>query len=130
MKEKLEPIAHPFENIKAKLLEESGRLLRDLRTLADEDPAQPGVFTPKPPVNEVKTDDDSSGVATDVADAVPVITNLQQQLDDSKRALEAIENGTYGFCKYCGKSIDPKRLEARPTSSACITCKKTLLGEL
>lgn len=130
MKKNLRHLDPSLEVIKKKLAEEIERLLRDLYTIADEDPNQPGVFIPKPPVHEVETDDDSSVDATTLSDDIPVITNLQQELRDSKKALEAIENGTYGLCKYCGNPIDPKRLEARPTSSACITCKKTLTQEV
>ena len=35
-----------------------------------------------------------------------------------------------GICKYCDQPIDEKRLRARPTSGACISCKKTLTDEV
>ena len=48
---------------------------------------------------------------------------LKKTLRDIDDALKRISAGKYGVCKYCGKEINPKRLEARPTSSACIDCK-------
>lgn len=54
---------------------------------------------------------------------------LRSALRDIDGALKRMKNGTYGFCKYCGKEIDTKRLMARPVSSACIECKKKLTQE-
>jgi len=59
-----------------------------------------------------------------------VRNTLEKELRDIKKALKRIEDGTYGICKYCNKPIEKKRLLARPTSSACISCKKTLTNEV
>ena len=40
-----------------------------------------------------------------------------------KKALERIENGTFGICETCGEDISLKRLKARPVTSQCIECK-------
>lgn len=40
-----------------------------------------------------------------------------------KKALERIENGTFGICETCGEEITVKRLKARPVTSQCIECK-------
>lgn len=129
MKASLEKVSPFIEKIRHTLEEEVQRLLRDLHAMADEDPNQPGTFIPKPPTEEIKTDDDGSVDATAISDNAPIINQLQQELRDAKKALQAVQDGTYGYCKYCKEAIDPKRLEARPTSSACIACKKTLTQE-
>ena len=54
---------------------------------------------------------------------------LEKMLRDVGKSLKRIEEGSYGVCKYCDKPIDEKRLLARPTSSACVECKKTLTDE-
>lgn len=54
---------------------------------------------------------------------------LEAALRDVNKALERVKKGEYGVCKYCGNPIDEKRLLARPTSSACIDCKKKLTQE-
>lgn len=119
-----------LKEITKRLKDEEQRLVRDLEDMADEDPNQPGVYLPKPPTDGVETDDDSSIEATTVSDDLAVIAGLQEELRDVRKAMRAVKDGSYGLCKYCQKPIDPKRLEARPTSSACITCKKTLTQEL
>ena len=54
---------------------------------------------------------------------------LESDLRDVRSALKAIKAGKYGICKYCGKEINQDRLKARPTSSSCVACKKSLSGE-
>lgn len=38
------------------------------------------------------------------------------------KALERIEDGTYGNCQFCGASIPEERLELMPEVSICIKC--------
>jgi DnaK suppressor protein len=42
------------------------------------------------------------------------------------RALERIEDGTYGICSECGNAISKKRLEAVPHARMCLDCKTKL----
>ncbi len=44
------------------------------------------------------------------------------QLRDVDAALAAIDAGTYGTCKSCGKAIARGRLEAIPWAQLCIDC--------
>lgn len=39
-------------------------------------------------------------------------------------ALKRIEEGTYGHCQLCNKSISKQRLKAMPYTSLCIECQK------
>ncbi len=55
---------------------------------------------------------------------------LKKLLRDIHKALERVEEGTYGICKYCSKKIHEARLRARPASSSCIVCKKTLTEDM
>jgi RNA polymerase-binding transcription factor DksA len=41
---------------------------------------------------------------------------------DVVRALEKIDEGTYGLCDRCGALIPEERLEARPWSVRCVSC--------
>jgi len=40
-----------------------------------------------------------------------------------KKALQRIENGTFGICEKCGEEINIERLKARPVTTQCIDCK-------
>ncbi len=41
-----------------------------------------------------------------------------------KKALDRIEDGSFGICERCGGEISIKRLKARPVTTLCIECKK------
>lgn len=45
-------------------------------------------------------------------------------LDKIERALQKIEEGTFGNCEECEEEISVKRLEARPETTLCIRCKE------
>ena len=45
-------------------------------------------------------------------------------LDYLEEALQRIEAGTYGLCRTCKGPIGRARLEAVPTATQCIACKK------
>jgi DnaK suppressor protein len=40
-----------------------------------------------------------------------------------KKALERIDDGTFGICEKCGEDISASRLKARPVTTLCIDCK-------
>ncbi|UOQ87576.1 TraR/DksA C4-type zinc finger protein [Gracilibacillus salinarum] len=45
----------------------------------------------------------------------------KQELEDIERALQAINNKTYGQCEVCHRAIDQERLAAMPTTLRCKT---------
>ncbi len=75
-------------------------------------------------------EDESAGVAAEIGDNLSLENELSSALRDIDSALKAIAAGTYGTCKYCKQLIDEARLNARPTSTSCVMCKKTLTQEL
>ncbi|WP_457755151.1 TraR/DksA family transcriptional regulator [Thermovibrio ammonificans] len=40
-----------------------------------------------------------------------------------EKALQKIEDGTYGICEKCGACIGYERLKLRPVAELCIKCK-------
>jgi len=54
--------------------------------------------------------------------------NSGQVLADIDSALQRIDAGTYGTCVTCGQEIPVQRLEAHPTASLCIDCKRRAEG--
>jgi DnaK suppressor protein len=41
-----------------------------------------------------------------------------------EKAIERIEDGSFGICEECGCEISARRLEARPVTTLCIACKE------
>lgn len=116
--------------MKAKLLEMKTTLEADLTAVAEKDPKHPQNFNAVYPESASNSEDDNAEEISTFADEMSLVNELESQLKDVIKSLESIEKGSYGMCKYCGNEIDQKRLEARPHSSSCVSCKKTLTQEL
>jgi DnaK suppressor protein len=50
--------------------------------------------------------------------------NARGLLDQTERALERIDAGTYGVCESCGQAIGKARLMAFPRATLCVKCKQ------
>lgn len=44
------------------------------------------------------------------------------QIDKLRHALERVNEGVYGTCENCGKTINPERLTILPTATLCTDC--------
>jgi RNA polymerase-binding transcription factor len=53
-----------------------------------------------------------------------LMATIQERLIQVERALQRIEAGTYGQCETCGQAISPERLEAFPSATTCVACKR------
>lgn len=117
-----------LDTIKKSLEEEKLRLQSELDKFAKKNPKVEGDFDADFPEYGDKEDENAQEVAEYTA-SKPLEETLEKMLRDVEKSLKRVEDGTYGVCKYCDKQIDEKRLLARPTSSACVECKKTLTDE-
>jgi len=54
--------------------------------------------------------------------------NTDYLLERINRALEKIDEGTYGICDRCGNPIAKLRLDAVPHASFCIECQDIIEG--
>ncbi|WP_109473913.1 TraR/DksA family transcriptional regulator [Ornithinimicrobium cavernae] len=63
---------------------------------------------------------DGTAMAVDRLTAVGAHDNLQDILDQVRRALLRLDEGSYGLCEVCGAQILPGRLEVRPWSTRCL----------
>jgi DnaK suppressor protein len=48
--------------------------------------------------------------------------SIAAALADVDRAIEKLEEGTYGRCDDCGRTIPAPRLEAIPATAYCVEC--------
>ena len=113
-----------LSQIKAELEEEQHKLTAELGQFTDQNGGKDTSF----PEYGDNLEDNAQEV-TDFLSNKPVEMTLEKSLRDVKAALKRVAEGTYGICKYCDKPIAEKRLLARPTSSSCVDCKKTLTDE-
>lgn len=110
-----------FEKIKTILLSEKAKITGELTN----NPETNGQF----PEYGDNLEDNAQEV-TDFLSNKPVEMALERTLRDIDTSLKRLSEGKYGICKYCDQPIDENRLLARPTSSSCVSCKKTLLDEV
>lgn len=118
---------HLIQNLKNALLDERHKLEDELKRIAERNPdvSEEDYLTKYPQFGD-EMDENAEEVAV-FEQNIAIEKNLQHSLRDINSAIERIEAGTYGICKYCGKEIDEKRLEVRPASSACMKCKARIL---
>lgn len=115
---------------KAILIEEKLRLETELSKFSHRNPkTSEESFQTEFPNNGDSEDENASEVAQ-FSDNLSLEDELEKALRDVESTLKQIEKGDYGICKYCHQPIDERRLLARPTSSSCIQCKKTLTQEV
>lgn len=66
---------------------------------------------------------DAAAITAERTEVLGLIDTLKRHLDAVDAALERIEEGSYGECRNCGTKISPERMEARPISTKCVSCK-------
>ena len=118
-----------LQEIKTSLLEMKENLESELGKFTKKNPHVSDDYEAEFPDYGDEEDENAREVAQYTANK-PVEITLEKTLRDVNKSLVRIEDGTYGICKYCDKQIDEKRLKARPTSGACVVCKKTLTDEI
>ena len=116
------------ERFRDTLLDERRRVEHALATLRDE---HPGSLDEE--VEETAPTNDNHLAETATATLGREIDytlgeNSEQVLAEIDRALQRIDDGTYGTCVSCGDEIAPARLEVNPWASLCIDCKRRAEG--
>lgn len=114
-----------IEKIKSNLINRKKQILEDLKDITRED----GEKKVKFPEYGDKSDENAQEIG-EYTTSLAADKVLESALRDINSALERIEKGTYGICKYCGKHISKKRILARPVASTCIACKTKLQSQI
>jgi RNA polymerase-binding transcription factor len=97
----------------------------ELRVRREQLMAELGVVTtverdPDASVSFGKRVGDGTTEAVERLNRVGTARELDAMLRDVDRALQKLEDGTYGICDRCGKLIPEERLDARPWSVLCV----------
>ncbi|WP_181805455.1 TraR/DksA family transcriptional regulator [Streptomyces shenzhenensis] len=50
--------------------------------------------------------------------------NAREMLEQTERALQKLDAGTYGLCENCGDPIGKARMQAFPRATLCVECKQ------
>ena len=49
---------------------------------------------------------------------------ILERITQVERALERLDEGSYGWCERCGNPIPVERLAAFPSATLCVSCKQ------
>lgn len=66
---------------------------------------------------------DAGAATAERTEVMGVVDALRGQVEGIDAALARIKDGTYGTCASCGNEIGADRLEFRPSSILCVSCK-------
>lgn len=97
---------------KERLLSREKELLRDMRRLGD-DAREAKETDVEDPIDAVESSENQ-------ALNFRMGTVASEELKQVQAALQRIEEGTYGTCLDCGRSIGDARLEALPWTPYCV----------
>jgi len=106
-------------DLQTRLVEERGELQTQLATLEEDTFAT----TQSEMSGDVGLDDESADAGTATFERekdLSIEHNVRDLLDKIERALKRIDDGTYGVCERCGKSIEKARIKALPYVDLCI----------
>jgi RNA polymerase-binding transcription factor DksA len=67
-------------------------------------------------------DPEGATIAFERAQVHALLAQARSHLTDLERALERLDEGTYGVCGRCNRPIGVERLAARPAAATCIDC--------
>lgn len=76
------------------------------------------------PPEELIDETDIASLATDHNLNLRLRDRERKLIDKIDHALRRIDQGDFGYCASCEEQIDLERLEARPVTTMCITCKE------
>ena len=65
---------------------------------------------------------DGTSIAVERLTQVAAHDQMLEQLAEVDRALEKLDDGTYGTCDRCGTDIPQGRLEVHPSATRCVAC--------
>ena len=65
---------------------------------------------------------DGTSIAVERLTQVAAHEQMLEQLGEVERALEKLDDGTYGRCDVCGGDIPEGRLEVHPSATRCVAC--------
>lgn len=118
-----------LDRYRARLLKEKDRLQLELghihaenKGVAESEAAQPA---------DQNFEDHMGDAATDLFDRerdLSLERNVEDLLAQVDAALSRIDEGTYGICNACGRSIDELRLKAIPYTDFCLADKERSEG--
>ena len=110
------------QELRKRLQEERSRLKEEIDRLKNDNPLLGEIFKSESGGYGNHMADDASDTF-ELEKTLALRINLENLLKKTERALQKLDEGTYGLCDECDSPIDPARLEVLPQANLCIRCK-------
>jgi DnaK suppressor protein len=114
----LMPSEAVLASIRTELLSERSALRQQLEELGVSDDDVPGLTYDS-------NFADTSQVTAERGENAALVASLSEHLASVDRALQKVDDGSYGVCEKCAQPIPEARLEAMPISRFCMNCAST-----
>ena len=109
-----------FKHIRANLESEKNRIKDELTLLVGTQSDERREGSPFGKREEEATE------SMELEKRLAVENRLKSMLAEVDRALQKLDNGTYGVCDMCHTPIDPARMEALPQAILCMSCRQKM----
>lgn len=108
------------QKYKAKLEADLSQVTEELESIGVYN-EETGDWVAKPSRNAVGEADsnEQADVVEDWNERRAILSNLETRYNNLKRALQKIEDGTFGKCEISGDAIEEDRLEVNPAARTC-----------
>ncbi len=93
---------------------------QELAELGVEDPDTDEFETTMPPADGAADENELADRVEDFEENAAETEALEDRRDQIIRAIEKVDELSYGVCDMCEKPISPERLEANPSAITCI----------
>lgn len=106
---------------KEKLEKEKELLEDELSRVGTKNPTNPKDWVPTDGNESIDSADlnESADAKEQYGENEAILTDLEIRYNNVLKALQKIENGTYGVCEVSGGAISQERLEANPAARTC-----------
>ncbi len=111
-----------LEKIKKQLKSEKAKIEKELEKIAKKNKNVKGDYQAEY-VDIGNKDEENAQEFTLYENRLSLERGLEDILNSTVRALQKIEQGSYGVCDECGKQIPEARLRAYPSATLCLVCK-------
>jgi RNA polymerase-binding protein DksA len=108
--------------LKQRLLEERERVSREIAELDADLSESLEEISGESPYDQHMAE--TAAVTLDREIDLTLQENARATLTQIDRAMEKLENGSYGRCDKCGKPIGQGRLDIAPFATLCVDCKR------
>lgn len=108
-----------LDEIRKHLVSEKAKIEATLLSLKSQDPFSDPDRLNDNAASDTEAKEESSHERMEALD-----NELRSHLEEVEKALERVENGTYGKCQVCGQMIDTDRLAVKPTALSCVDCER------